>query len=816
MSVRAITIGLLLGLGISAAAYFNDFVIGQLPLVTHLLPATVVGFLLALVLVVNPLARWLGVVRPLSTAEVAVMAALGLSACSFPDTGFFRGALTNTAMPAYLHPGKARWQSQEVLSYVPGGSSRMGEGHVQDWPGLARGLATAGAEAPQSVLGRLWAELSAQQRHTLEELAAEGRADAGVRQSLVRALNQLLEQESLHTAEDAGELDLPPPARALLERRRGGESLNGRVRLALNRRLLVASLPGVVLPPPTGEGVLLMGGYRDPVVVESLMYGSDSREAMGLTGLPWAAWWPVLRLWGGLALLLGAATFCLALIVHPQWSRSELLPYPIARLINDLCQRESDRLLPTVMRSRTFWWGFGLLFAFHLLNGLAVWFPDHPLPTIPRQLNFAAMGELFPTASRLIEAQGYLTPTLIFSIIAFAFFIPAKVSFSVGIAPLLFIGVAVMWLKSGMPVDNHPFGAGRGNMLRVGAYLGMALIIAYTGRQYYARVAAGVMGLTRTAATGAALPRSTVWAGRSLILCIGGAAARLTTGGLHWTFAILCVLMLLLIYLVIARITAETGMFVVQPFWVPVAVFLALMGFEAIGPTTFIVLGLASTLFISDTRSLLAGFLVNAFQIVDRAKVQPARVAPWVALMIVSGFVVAGAASLYVAYHFDAFSQMDPWTRQGVPAIALDRLGWYLAETGAGSEVAQMTARGPWQQWAAMQPDWTLIGWTGLGLALLVGCAGARLHLPWWPVHPVLFLVWGTFPTIVFAVSFLLGWAIKVSVTATTGAAGYRTLMPLMWGVIAGEVAISCLWLGVGAIYYFHTGMTPPAYAVFR
>ncbi|MEX0775157.1 MAG: DUF6785 family protein [Phycisphaeraceae bacterium] len=805
MTVRAIAIGLLLGLSISVGVFFNDFVIGNPSLIGHLLPAVVVGFLLALILVFVPLTR-LGGVRPLSAAEMAVIAALGLVACSLPDTGFFRVALPNIAMPSYLHATRTMWKAHEVFAHIPGGPARLSEGHVQDWPTLAIRVVSAGKDAPASVLGRVWRGLAAQQQQAMLDLAEKGKAGADTRRMLARAINRIMEQDALDEGDDVAALDLAPPASELAARKRAGETLNERERLTLARYLLVAALPEVVLPPPPGQGIFLMGGYRDPVVVESLM----DNQALGTTGVPWGSWWPVLRLWGGLTLLLGAAAFCLTLIVHPQWSRSELLPYPVARLIEGLFERGAGRLLPDVMYQRIFWWGLGAIFTLHLLNGLAVWFPDHPVPYITRQFNFRPLDILFPTASRVGGISAYLAPTLTFSIIAFAYFIPTKVSFSMGIAPLLFILLGTAWLKLGVPVENHPLGAGRGNMLRMGAYMGMAIIIAYTGRQYYGRVLAGMIGLGRTP-----LPRSTIWAGRATVLCIGTAAALLTTSGLHWTFSVLVVLLLLLQFLVIARIVAETGMFVVQPFWVPVAVFLAVMGFPAMGPTTFIILGLVSTMFVGDTRSVLVGHLINAFQIADRARVQPARVAAWMILMILAGFVTAGAASLYAAYHFDAFSGMDNFTRAELPSFALDRLSWYLSQSSAHDQVAQMTARDAWHQWAAMKPDWTLISWAALGLVLLTACAAARLHLPWWPLHPIAFLVWGTHPGNVFAVSFLIGWALKAAVVSTTGATGYRRGMALAWGVIAGEVTIKCVWLSVGALYYMGTGTTPRAYVVF-
>ena len=52
--------------------------------------------------------------------------------------------------------------------------------------------------------------------------------------------------------------------------------------------------------------------------------------------------------------------------------------------------------------------------------------------------------------------------------------------------------------------------------------------------------------------------------------------------------------------------------------------------------------------------------------------------------------------------------------------------------------------------------------WYGLtGVGLVFACYALRLRFTWWPIHPALFLVFGTFPANRICFSFLLGWACK-------------------------------------------------------
>jgi hypothetical protein len=98
---------------------------------------------------------------------------------------------------------------------------------------------------------------------------------------------------------------------------------------------------------------------------------------------------------------------------------------------------------------------------------------------------------------------------------------------------------------------------------------------------------------------------------------------------------------------------------------------------------------------------------------------------------------------------------------------------------------------------------------------LVLATAVLRLRLPWWPLHPVAFLVWGTYPIVMFGPSFLMGWLVKAGVVGTTGAKGYHAVRPLMVGIIAGELLTGLFWMIVGAVYFFVAGKTPVSYSIF-
>ena len=113
-----------------------------------------------------------------------------------------------------------------------------------------------------------------------------------------------------------------------------------------------------------------------------------------------------------------------------------------------------------------------------------------------------------------------------------------------------------------------------------------------------------------------------------------------------------------------------------------------------------------------------------------------------------------------------------------------------------------------------MRPDGTFVRYATAGFILLLACAIARTRWPWWPLHPILFLVWGTYPANFLAVSFLLAALIKGGVTKFGGAKAVNDTKPLMVGLIMGDILMIIVWSIVGTIYYYNTGTTPPTYRV--
>ena len=822
MSLRAVILGLLLGTGIAATTYFNDLVIKQTPLIGNMFPISVFGVVVILLFILNPLLRGLGPHWPLRPGEIAILTAMGLAVCGWPGSSFFRSFVTTLAMPSHLVKTNTSWQAAGVMSYVPGGSPRLAEGYIHDWSGLATALVDAGNGKGSTGTRLIWDQLdpSVQEmvRNVMRFDMATARPredgtsvvlDPGTRRSLLAALNSIISSSEVRDPAVFSSLPIHPDAASLIRRLDEPDVLSQRDTERLNRYLIDAALHEFITPAPQGKGVLLADGEYHPAAVETLVQGTDDPEPVGLSELPWSIWWPTLRLWGGVALLLAFAALCLAIIVHPQWSRRELLAYPIVQFVHESTVPAPGGRFPLVAQSRLFWLSLLLVLAYHGLNIAHTWFPG-AIGGIPNRINFMPFQVFFPNASRSPLSFIIFEPFVFPSVVAFAFLLRTEISLSYGLAPYLWLAFGAIMIGHGIPLGAGMTSTHIAPMFRFGAFLGTGVMLAYVGRRYYANVITSMVGLSRAPGT----PVYAVWAARLLLLCLVGTIASLNHfGGLDWTLATLLVSLIILYFVIIARVNAETGVFFMGHEWMPIGVLMAVFGYQGLGPHAFVVIGLACFILLVSPRSALMPYLTNGLRMTDQiSDTGVRRTTPLITMMILLGFSVALCVTLLIQYNIGA--PQDGWSSQVVPSETFNQLAVLLSELSARGELSEATARHGWGHWTNMTPEGGALLWVAIGVVAVLACAFARLHLSSWPFHPIMFLVMGTYAGIIMGFSFLLGWAMKAATAGLGGARSYQNVKPLMIGVIAGELLAAVFNLLLGTVYYRVTDLTPPFYQI--
>jgi hypothetical protein len=567
---------------------------------------------------------------------------------------------------------------------------------------------------------------------------------------------------------------------------------------------LVEMVPDRMLANVTPENETeVLGGY-----LWGLPRPKD-QEHIRLTDIPWYAWKRTLSFWGPMILLLWIGFVGLSVVVHRQWSRYEQLAYPVATFAASLLP-SPGKSVGGVFRQPLFWVAMIAVSAIHLNNYAHAWFPDMTIQ-IQREFDMLKIVDLIP----IFQKGPYYhlaKPYIYFAVVAFAYFLASDVSLSLGIGPFFYCFVSGVLITYGISLEAgghmHPRPL---TYMQFGAFLAMFVGLVIMGRSYYASVFKGAIGLR-----GKDKPEhAAVWGARVFLVGITSFVGMLWAAGLDWQLAVLYGALIVILFVVLSRVVAETGFYSPEARWFPCVVMMGFLGPMALNPESFVLLMLVSVVLVGTPSQAVMPFLVNGMKLLDLKRIPIGRPAAWCAVTLVVAMIVSITVVLYIEYD------------RGV-----NRRDFSIMEHGskyAFHETIQITHRLIAQD--SLEEAQSITGWRRLAhlapngpymIAFLVGavCVASftilRTRFARWPLHPVLFIMWGTSPGRVMAVSFLIGWAIKSSVTRYGGPGAYQKVKPLMIGLIAGDLAGSIIPLIIGAIIRITTDLPPPVFDTMR
>ncbi len=790
MSRRAIGLALLGVIGLSAVTFYNNFVIRNTNLIHSYLPVGVFGGAFLFVLTVNPLLKRIGRAAALSASELAGVVVVMMFACGIVGAGILEHATTLAMMPWHWERTQPGWRGDPAL---------LDARSIRNELALRRALAEAGARPAGDPLRALAARLPAP--------APEEEAET---EAWLKALNAALADPGW-TSEVAPAWRAALPTYAMRWWDEAPERRRPETVVGLNRALLEAALPGVVLPrrpraldlaPPR----MLADPERDPAALPGFVAGfSNDAERLPIRSAPWRAWHRAFLFWGPLIFAMSVVTIGLALVVHRQWSHHEQLPYPTVEFIRALLP-EGDRAAGHLFRERLFWIGFGLVFALHMVNYAHIWWPNYVIP-IRRTLDLTPLLELAPVFRRG-GAFGLFDPTLFFTAIGFAYFISSEVSLSLGLAPYLY--ALATGVAAGLGVA---FGSGHLQLnieaqLYAGAYTAMFVAVLYSGRHFYASVARRALGLPG----GGAVDAAAVWGFRVAALGFFVFIGQLIVVGVEPGLALLYTLGAVMIFVTVSRLLAEGGVFFLHQHFYPCALLMSFLGPVAAGYDQMLILGLVSAMLLIDPREALMPFAVTGLRLAERAGARTGTVARWGMVGVLLALLVATPTMLYYQYRDGALRTGHEWMVNAVPRLPFVRavsMTQALQAQGALESANRMRGFAQRLRRATPRPALMVAFFTTFGLVALFSFLRHRFAA--WPLHPFLFLVLGTYQSRVMGFSFLLGWGVKKLVMKYGGAGLFQRVKPLMVGLVSGEVLAATMPLLVGALYTAATGRPAPS-----
>jgi hypothetical protein len=168
---------------------------------------------------------------------VLVLNAIALASCGWPGSGFYRGFVTVTALPAHWVKTSPGWQANNAMSYVPGASAELGQGHVQDWNRLVSAVVGAEHKSSASPERRIWDSLSEEGRRVFGAAHRDPRSAPNLTADLTRALNKALRDPAFYEPAAFKGVRLPARTAALAVRKK----LPSHEVIRRNRLLLVTA-----------------------------------------------------------------------------------------------------------------------------------------------------------------------------------------------------------------------------------------------------------------------------------------------------------------------------------------------------------------------------------------------------------------------------------------------------------------------------------------------------------------------------------------------------------------------------------------------
>lgn len=562
--------------------------------------------------------------------------------------------------------------------------------------------------------------------------------------------------------------------------------------------------------------LLVAGGHDDERAVGGFVLGLGKGDRpIGFGEVPFDAWLRPLSYWVPILLLIYTALIGLAFVVHPQWAEREHLAFPTAEIAATLLCRKPSRSWPDCFYDRLFWGGFCAVAALHLLNGSQRWIEQ--LPPFPTYLNLWAFRDVMGELGKAFGSDQFFLGMVIPTVVAFAYFVPTDVSFTLGIGAISTMLISLFLTRSGLDVVSDVGGSSTISNAQFGAYLAACAMIVYTGRAHYRATFAAALGLAQRWQTEG--PEvSAVWGARVWLCANALLVVLFVRLGVDWTIAVPFVLLFSLVMLVLARILAETGLFFLQCMWNPCSITISLFGLPALGPKLVATLASLTAPIAIDLRESFLPFAVNGLQVGHRQGQKMGLVGLLLPFSMAGALLIALGVTLWIQYD-QGYNRNDGYGAGWMPTYpytsAVQTVQRLQADLEHPQALEQSLARTPLGRLMAARPTRGTLPSVLTGFTLVLLFSFLRLRFAWWPVHPVLFLVAFTYPMLCFWACFFLGWLIKTAVVTFGGGRIYHRLKPLMVGFVAGEVSALFVYFLFAVAYYAATGIIPKQYYVF-
>lgn len=466
--------------------------------------------------------------------------------------------------------------------------------------------------------------------------------------------------------------------------------------------------------------------------------------------------------------------FGIVAMTSRQWTHHERLQFPLNQVPLTIIK-------PGILRDRGFVIAMLLIFGLHIYSQLGA-SGVHPFPTMSLggerpvvKLNgiHTLFGFQIPADARWIYETFWSAIYIWPAVIGVAFLLTTEVGFSLW-GGFWFMAMIFGWLGV---VGIQASIANHGKFMGVGSTLAMGVVVLWIGRHHYWTLVQSALGLKSSA------DRLGVWGLRMLVAGAVAAVVVLWHLGTGIGFSsvemkgllgsVILIAMLLLIFITVARLVAETGILnfeVTQH----LGVLFTALGLPFLLPIQMsLLMAIIGTQFFG--RAPISGFAVQSLAFVNEAKIPQRRSVP--ALLVI--LLVLGAGCLTLVF---VANMLLPGQTRG-PSGAVDQIVPTADIFRLRSESGPIN---PMDMIMGESNRANVISFV-IGIALLFGIYGIRRFWVRFPFHPIGLVVALCFPIYSAWGSLFLGWLAKVLVLKYGGSGFYQRVKPVAIGLIVGD-----------------------------
>lgn len=467
--------------------------------------------------------------------------------------------------------------------------------------------------------------------------------------------------------------------------------------------------------------------------------------------IPIKAWLTPLSHWLPFFFVLFVASYLVIVLFRRYWMEKEKLAYPLMQIPLFLVERSGKEKL---FRKPLFWAGVSIPFLIMAEQALHLYIPA--LPSLPVDHIGCLDWGWAPVRSQ---------PLLCFNFLSFGvgFFVPTDVLCGIWffyvltlIEEALFHRFAIATGSGGMFVWGNAAIAWQS----LGAFLVFTLSSIYLARKHIAQLLLGAFLKNEEEELVPPIILLPL-----LLLSFGYLIFWLARSGMPLFVAFLFVSFVLLIYLGLARIVCQAGIFYIVPPVIAQNLCIFGLGSKTIGHKGMIALGLSYS-WHGDTQDVFSVFASEGARLWE-----PKRARGWhfsISLLLTAsiGLIVAPLFIIYTGY------------KQGT----LTWNTWIYKSWGPSTyEQVLSQIRNPF----GFKTDYFL--WASGGAVLLLLFTYLHLRFVWWPIHPIGLAIASSFTIYAVYLGAFFAWLVKIALLRWGGLRAFNRATPFFIGLIVGH-----------------------------